>query len=146
MSNSSQGKACKKCNEFKPTTQFSPAKTNRDRLSSWCRPCAARHAAERRVYDPLLARKTALKTKYNLTLEKYNEMLDAQGGVCAICKAPPLKMSLHVDHDHACCPGRNTCGGCLRSLLCTYCNNFLGKLEHPNLAKYLEYMRKWSNE
>ena len=146
MSNSSDEKVCKKCDVAKPKTQFSPAKTNRDKLSSWCRPCAARYAAEKRTYDPLLSRRNALKSKYGLTLEQYDEMLDAQGGACAICKAPPVNTPLHVDHDHSCCPGRITCGKCLRSLLCTYCNNFLGKLEHPNLNKYLEYMKRWSNE
>jgi hypothetical protein len=45
-------------------------------------------------------------------------MLDAQGGVCAICHEKPGDLTLHVDHDHA--------TGAVRRLLCVRCNNALG--------------------
>lgn len=69
-----------------------------------------------------------LKQLYNMTPEDYADMLEAQGGVCAICSEPSDK-NLHVDHDHACCPGRKSCGKCVRGLLCGSCNNMLGKIE-----------------
>ena len=55
-------------------------------------------------------------------------MAEAQNGGCAICGgAPKDGPSLHVDHDHACCPGRKkSCGLCLRGLLCEDCNRVLG--------------------
>ena len=57
-------------------------------------------------------RKSHLKRKYGLSLEQYDAMLAAQGGVCAICHQPrPEERTLHVDHDHA--TGRSA--GCCAS-------------------------------
>ena len=72
-----------------------------------------------------------LKLRFNLTLEDYNLMFDAQGGVCKICgqietakknknKNDEVRM-LCVDHDH------NT--GEVRGLLCNKCNVALGHYE-----------------
>jgi hypothetical protein len=43
-----------------------------------------------------------LKRRYGLTLGQYVELLDAQGGVCAVCGKPPTERTgpLVVDHDH----------------------------------------------
>ena len=63
-----------------------------------------------------------LGKKYDLTVEQYDAMLAAQGGVCAICGRPPRDdISLHVDHDHA--------TGQIRGLSCFRCNNALGDFD-----------------
>ncbi len=72
--------------------------------------------------------------KYGITVERYDEMLAAQHGVCAICGKPPSGkgtsgQSLHVDHDHSCCPGTKSCGECVRGLLCSNCNMAVGLLK-----------------
>ena len=60
-----------------------------------------------------------LGKKFGLTVERYDEMLAAQGGGCAICRRPPRDdISLHVDHDHE--------TGRVRGLTCFRCNNALG--------------------
>jgi recombination endonuclease VII len=43
-----------------------------------------------------------LKRRYGLTLDQYVELLDAQGGVCAVCHKPPTERTgpLVVDHNH----------------------------------------------
>ena len=68
--------------------------------------------------------------KYNLSLEGYNALLDAQGGTCAIpgCLETEGRAGqpLQVDHDHACCPGTSSCGECIRGLLCGRHNAGLG--------------------
>lgn len=49
--------------------------------------------------------------------DDYARMLEAQGGVCAICGNPPKSRRLHVDHDHR--------TGKVRGLLCFRCNRAL---------------------
>ena len=82
--------------------------------------------------------------KYNLTEQRYSEMLEDQRYCCAACgdafteETPP-----RIDHDHRCCPGEKSCGKCVRGLLCTNCNVAAGMLrDNPDrtrrLAKYLE--------
>jgi hypothetical protein len=41
-----------------------------------------------------------LEKSYGITLDEYNQLLKSQDGVCAICKRPPKKNMLSVDHDH----------------------------------------------
>ncbi len=38
--------------------------------------------------------------KYGLTADEWQLILDAQGGVCAICKKMPPSGRLNVDHEH----------------------------------------------
>ena len=46
---------------------------------------------------------------------------------CQICGATE---NLHIDHDHTCCKThRNTCGKCIRGVLCGSCNNGLGNFK-----------------
>lgn len=72
-----------------------------------------------------------LKYAHGITLEQYEELLARQGGVCAICRRRPTKNRLSVDHDHRCCPGRRSCGKCIRGLLCKECNyHLLGAICH----------------
>jgi hypothetical protein len=83
-------------------------------------------------------RKQDLKRHYNLTVEEWNELFDAQGKCCAICKsAHPGNKRGHwnTDHDHA--------TGKVRGILCTHCNVMLGQArDNPDWllegAKYLE--------
>jgi hypothetical protein len=81
-------------------------------------------------------RRSYLKRKFGITPEQYDEMLAAQGGVCALCgRQPRDDISLHVDHDHR--------TGAIRKLLCFRCNNALGDLgDDPELlraaAEYLD--------
>lgn len=66
-------------------------------------------------------------SRYGITPDTYSDLLKRQNGVCAICRRPPADgRSLHVDHDHACCPGRKSCGACVMGLLCHSCNVSLG--------------------
>lgn len=66
-----------------------------------------------------------MKSNYGLTKEQYEELLEKQGGVCAICGQPEMRttkagvaMLLHVDHCHN--------SGKIRGLLCHKCNSALG--------------------
>lgn len=88
----------------------------------------------------------ALRTKYQLTLGRYREMLAEQDGKCAICLVgAPRDIRtgrFHVDHDHECCPGKTSCGQCVRGLLCHACNTALGNFadDRERLRRAVQYL------
>lgn len=127
---------CYRCHLVKPAAEFSsPTK-------SYCRPCGnayqreyapppasrdkrLRWRRENETYD----RPTRVQYLYGISPKKYQEILDAQGGGCAICNAtaPGGRWNTwHVDHDHGHCPGKRACESCVRGLLCAGCNLGLG--------------------
>jgi len=59
-----------------------------------------------------------LKRRYGLTSVDVNEMIEAQGGVCLICRTGKPE---HVDHEHA--------TGKVRGILCFNCNGGLGQFK-----------------
>jgi|SRR5271165_2022089 len=71
----------------------------------------------------LYAIKHRLKTRYGLTEEQYNTMLDEQHSACAICDTHQslLNKKLCVDHDHI--------TGKVRGLLCDACNVGLSRFK-----------------
>jgi hypothetical protein len=72
-----------------------------------------------------------LKTRYNLSYEEYEKMLEDQDGKCAICGN---EEQLHVDHCHD--------TERVRGLLCMPCNIGLGMFRDnkDNLIKASEYV------
>lgn len=136
-------KTCRKCEQSKPTTDFHRDKKNKDGYYYSCKECAS--ADQKRLYDQRKLDKAAktLVWQYNITQEQYDEMMERQGGTCAICDQPcPSGKRLHVDHDHSCCPGIKSCGKCVRGLLCTNCNNGLGRFKDDValLGKAITYL------
>ena len=125
-------KFCPYCAKWKATDAFYAQSTTRDGLAHNCRDC---HRGAKLLRD------------YGITLNRYEQLLGEQGGACRICgKANRNGDRLSVDHDHACCPGRKSCGACVRGLLCHACNQGLGKfVDSPLLlraaAAYLESAR-----
>jgi Recombination endonuclease VII len=97
-----------------------------------------------RLKYPEKYRNNLYKHRYGISIEQYNALLEKQGGVCAICKLPPLPgKPLVVDHDHKCCSGSQACGKCVRGLLHKVCNTMLGMAkDNPVVlrlgAEYLE--------
>ena len=98
-----------------------------------CEACTkANRAVQRGQYerhrDAVKAR--ARRYRHGMTREEYDALLASQGGGCAVCGTTEPGGSagyyFHVDHDHACCPGRNSCSACIRGLLCAACNVGLG--------------------
>ena len=73
-----------------------------------------------------------------MTPEAYLEMLEQQGGVCAVCsngQKAKGRYRLHIDHDHD--------TGEIRGLLCGRCNAGLGFFsDNPELVeKALAYLK-----
>lgn len=81
---------------------------------------------------------------YGVSQQKFDAMLDSQGGRCAVCKE--VLDCPHIDHDHQCCPGLKSCGKCVRGLLCDNCNRGLGAFhDRPEvLVSAAEYIKEWT--
>lgn len=95
-----------------------------------------RERSKRRSKDPVYKHKrfvADIKKKYGLSLEQYNNMLEAQNGKCKLCKHPPAKgKRLHIDHCHI--------SGKIRGLLCAQCNWFVGKIDkNPEMIWEIVY-------
>jgi hypothetical protein len=86
--------------------------------------------AESRAYraaDPQRMRHLTLRWKYGVDAQTFARLFAAQKGRCAICDATLADdRGTNVDHDHACCRSKPTCGKCVRGLLCFSCNRGLG--------------------
>ena len=114
---------CKACNlEEKRQRYLADPAAVKARVKRWQEENPERLNAYRRArrLEPEVKRRERaghLKRKYGITIEQYDDMLDTQGGGCAICKRPPRDIPLHVDHDHE--------TGAVRGLLCFPCNNAL---------------------
>lgn len=90
----------------------------------------------RAMEEPAHAWAKRLWTRYRLSVGQFFTLLDAQEGRCAVCGTDePGDGAWHVDHDHACCPGRRSCGRCVRGLLCAHCNrHVLPIIENQSLC------------
>lgn len=156
-------KLCSRCQRDLPVTEFTK-RGDSDKLRSHCRACRGRYtkaykaanpdraaeiqrAARRRHYvshaDELRAKSRRQRfDNYGITQDEFEALLASQGGVCAICREPETARhqngdvrSLAVDHDHD--------TGRVRGLLCTNCNQALGKFKDDaeRLQRAVEYLR-----
>lgn len=121
-----------------------------ERSREWYKKNKDRVAEERRIQatewrrnNPDKAKDAYLKRKYNISLEEYQQLLQLQNYVCAICKEPESKVdhkaektnSLTVDHCHK--------TGEIRGLLCDRCNRAIGLFhDDPKLLEFAtNYLR-----
>jgi ribosomal protein L34E len=97
-------------------------------------PSVESRLAEQRAERSRRSRRNHLKSRYGISVEQYNKMLESQDNKCAICGDEcPTGRSLAVDHDHD--------TGRVRGLLCSRCNIGIGQLKNiANLAKAIEYL------
>lgn len=129
-------KMCRRCHTSKDESDFYTGR-------AVCKECVKPEAAaeRQRRYNSLsssertaLNRKQSLSKVYKLTEADY-EILAKDG--CAICGS---KDNLCVDHDHNCCPGKYTCGNCVRGVLCHKHNKGEGAFESiEEILRLLDY-------
>lgn len=107
--------------------------------------CYTHHVAEQKA-QRLKSRLRRVAKTYNLSPQMYQLLVDAcpknkKGeALCPICTKYRIRA---VDHDHSCCPGKTSCGKCVRGLLCGNCNTILGRMRDDasallRAAKYLQ--------
>ena len=101
--------------------------------SQWaCRKAKREHQVSA---TPEAAWRRSIKRKFGLDASGYSEMLEAQAGKCAICRAGCATGNrLAVDHDHE--------TGVVRGLLCGRCNRAIGMFEDRTdlLSSAIDYL------
>ena len=138
-------KTCCRCKRSKSLDAFNVRRLSKDGRNSTCREC---------YNDPVVVRARRdrrLMLMYGITLADFERLLRRQKHRCAICPrkashfvvAGRVRRSLNIDHNHACCPGKKSCGKCIRGLLCVRCNRVVGAMEDDasllrRAAEYLE--------
>lgn len=132
-------KWCFGCQSWLSVDVFNQSSGKKDGLQPRCRACA------KAIYNHMHAevRSANRKGKYGLSAQAFQDLLDKQGGCCAICRADnPGSKFWAVDHDHACCPGKGSCGKCVRGILCGQCNVGLGSFRDDvnRLRRAVEYL------
>lgn len=122
---------CSKCKELKHFSEFNKNKQQKSGLTYACRECMR-----------ITTRKWNLPAKYNITAERFYEMLKEQNNKCACCE---IELDLtgkqhnkpHVDHNHL--------NGQVREILCGNCNLAAGKVKDKSeiAMKLVNYLIKW---
>lgn len=133
-------KQCARCLEWREVESYGPHPNSMDGLRAECAHCRSKAYQRDRVR--ILSR--AKEIRFNLKPGQAEDMLEAQGNRCGVCRtdAPGTKGWV-IDHDHACCPepGRS-CGKCVRAILCGRCNLVLGQADDDVevLARMIDYL------
>lgn len=117
-------KPCSTCGQIKHRSEFPKSKTAASGVASHCRSCAVWISMEHR---------------YEITRDDYLALLEYQDGKCGACGVDRCATGarLCIDHDHDCCPGKKSCGECIRGLLCRSCNVWVDRRESPQDMAYL---------
>lgn len=112
---------CSVCDEKDPKN-FYPCRTRSNGFGSKCI-THDREASRCRARKNFAYRQEhLLKKKYGISKVEFNEIFEAQGGLCGICfrHQSALTRTLSVDHNHK--------TGQVRGLLCDACNVAVGML------------------
>ena len=123
-------RACTKCGKNRATKFYV---SDRGRVCSFCRRRRTQHAS----------RDVRLMESYGITEADYQALLQAQGGVCAICQGK-RPGNLDVDHDHALEKAGLPPRECVRGLLCKRCNRRLLPAAGDSISRLfcaIEYLR-----
>ncbi|KKM23778.1 hypothetical protein LCGC14_1611700, partial [marine sediment metagenome] len=113
---------CSTCGVVKPSSMFSPDRTNLHGIGACCKTC----------------RRIRLRAqRYGLSVEALTTLLQSHDGCCQICaRAFEAGRRPVIDHSHE--------TGAIRGLLCASCNRALGMMEDNAewLLAAVAYIRK----
>jgi hypothetical protein len=140
-------KYCTRCGESKTLAEFSLSRrateTRNAVYRSVCKACASKQALQwfydHREQSRASQKRWSLQKLYGLTVERYEALLAAQDGKCAICGTTDPgngHSRMPVDHDHG--------TGRVRGLLCHPCNQAIGLLgdDMELLKKAIHYLER----
>lgn len=156
-------KLCPDCLIDKPGSEFYTKKNSHNGLNTYCKDCSKlrsrkhyqlnrdRYISKASDWQKQnvgayrkINKKAQLKHLYGLSVDDVEGILIDQDWKCAACGSEFMSIP-HIDHDHSCCPGRVSCGKCIRGILCGSCNRALGLVRDsvPILFCLIAYLRNW---
>lgn len=141
-------KVCSRCKRELDLSSFTKDNRYAGGHQTWCRECKNEYKRDKWANDPEFRdrqRDLQRKSHYGLDVEAFSALLASQGDACAICGLCPIRAKWFVDHDHGCCPGKRSCGKCVRGILCQGCNLAAGAVrDSPGRAFALaNYLMGW---
>lgn len=125
-------KQCSICKQWKLFSEFKHSKTGAGNLSGKCLECMGKkyssEGKQRKSYH--------LKRRYGISEYELLDMLEKQGGKCAICGVEIESHNVCVDHCHT--------SNLVRGILCRQCNVGLGMFKDSvsTLKKAIEYLAR----
>jgi hypothetical protein len=140
---------CKKCKDSRPNTYWKTEKARARERERYLKRVStpegkavllqAHRKYKQSEHGKLAEWKRYLKKNYKITLEVYDNILESQGGGCAICGMKPKERRLHIDPNHS--------TNLIRGILCGKCNKAIGLLnENLNLFDRAKEYIKNNNE
>ncbi len=125
-------KKCNQCKQVKPIDQFFIDRGNKlTGLSSGCKSCRLIYQNNNKHF----AKNYAINSKYGITLEDFNAILNEQDNKCPICGKELKGRNAHTDHCHT--------TGKVRGILCCQCNQAIGLFKEDTEAmfKAIQYLK-----
>jgi len=152
----SGSKICTSCKNELPKSSFHKSSNTKDGLCFKCKECTNynnrqshlrnkegnnKRKREWRKNNPEKFRNAALKSKFDISLDVYNSILESQNNSCAICKRDKLEFNYHLAVDHCHKTGE------IRGLLCRNCNAALGHFKDnlDTIKNSIVYLEKFIN-
>lgn len=118
---------CTKCNNYYPQSEFYKDKQKITGYRPDCKTCNKKKCTEWSNKNKDKRKYYILKSATGVTKDQYDDLLNEQKNVCAICDGK-LSKKLSVDHCHK--------TNLVRGLLCSKCNFGLGYFnDDPELLK-----------
>jgi len=158
-------KICCHCRKEKELRFFNKDTHQKDNKARTCKNCRSQERLRLKSLDPERYRRYSEgyrlrnpeKVAENLFVRRHKGfskkevllLVEEQNG-CKICgsKTPGGSGNWHIDHDHNCCPQRESCENCRRGVLCNACNLMLGfaKDNVSTLQKAIQYLEEYERK
>ena len=135
-----QTKKCSTCQTYKPFEEFNKSRAGKFGLHNQCRPCTKlwKPSPEAKAIANKRSREWNRLKATGFTPEEFQEKLNSQGNVCAICGTDnPGKLDFCADHCHE--------TGQKRGVICRKCNAGLGHFNDnvEVMQKAIEYLEHY---
>jgi hypothetical protein len=132
-------KWCPGCQQELARDRFGKNRSSADTLTTYCKPCHNAKSKDTYTRPYGSTREYHLRRRYGITGVELEAMVEAQGGLCLLCRERPAQ---HVDHDDL--------TGRVRGVLCSCCNQGLGNFRDRAdvMRQAIDYLERttWQKE